>query len=481
MKSMYHAGSYINGSIIKGKNGLAHHVRSPYDGSVVGTVDYATVEDVEEAVATAERVFQSTMKTMPAYRRSEILRKASDLLEARREDYARVLAQEAGKPIRDGRAEVGRAVQLLRFASDEAKTMHGELVPMDAAIGGENRLGMVRRYPLGVVAAITPFNFPLNLVLHKLAPAIAAGNTVVLKPSEKTPFSAVMLAKLLEEAGLPAGALNIIQGSGAELVPSLVTNSRVQKVTFTGSAPVGLGIKKMAGLKKVTLELGSNSPNIIFDDGNLVKAAKSLVKGAFAFSGQVCISAQRIYIHRSVYQSFLDIYIPLVNQLVIGDPLMEETDLGPMITEEAAIRAEQWIREAEHQGAVVLVGGKRTGTMLEPTVLTDVTPEMKVVCKEIFAPVVSVIPFDTEEEVIRLANASDYGLQAGVFTTNINRALRIADQLETGGVWINEISTYRQDNQPYGGVKLSGTGKEGIKYAVEEMTEMKFIGIHYSE
>ncbi|WP_028552597.1 aldehyde dehydrogenase family protein [Paenibacillus sp. UNC451MF] len=478
MNSKLQAGSFINGKEMFGNGRAVHDVRSPYDGAIIGTMEYASLEDVVNAIAAAERVFHSTMKILPAYRRAEILSKASDLLEERVEDYALMLAREAGKPIRDGRAEVGRAVQLLRFASDEAKTMHGELVPMDAAIGGENRLGMVRRYPIGVVAAITPFNFPLNLVLHKLAPAIAASNTVVLK--EKTPFSAIMLAKLFHEAGLPAGALNVIQGRGEELVPTLVTNSFIRKVTFTGSASVGLSIKQMAGLKRVTLELGSNTPNLIFEDGNLNKAAQSLVKGAFAFSGQVCISAQRIYIHRSVYQSFLDSYIPQVNQLVLGDPLHEETDLGPMITEEAAIRAEQWIKEAQSQGAIVITGGKRSGTMLEPTVLIDVTPEMKVVCKEIFAPVVSIIPFDTEEEVVRLANASDYGLQAGVFTDNINRALRIADQLETGGVWINEISTYRQDNQPYGGVKLSGTGKEGVRYAVEEMTEMKFIGIHYS-
>ncbi len=481
MSSMLRAGSIINGKEVIGKDSSVHNVKNPYTGEAIGTIEYASKEDVEAAVATAHQVFHSVMKTMPAYRRAEILRKASDLLEARTEAYAIMLAKEAGKPIRDGRAEVGRAVQLLRFASDEAKTMHGELVPMDAAIGGEQRLGMVRRYPIGVVAAITPFNFPLNLVLHKLAPAIAAGNTVVLKPSEKTPFSAVMLAKLFEEAGLPSGALNVIQGAGAELVPTLVTNPLVQKVTFTGSSQVGLSIKQMAGLKKVTLELGSNSPNLIFEDGDLDKAARSLVKGAFAFAGQVCISAQRIYVQRAVYPSFLERYIPMVEQLVSGDPLQEVTDLGPMITEEAALRAEQWIREAESQGATVLTGGKRKGTMLQPTVLTGVTHDMKVMCQEVFAPIVSVLPFDTEEEGIRLANDSDYGLQAGVFTRNISRALRIADQLDTGGVWINEISTYRQDNQPYGGVKLSGTGKEGIRYALEEMTEMKFIGIHYAE
>lgn len=469
--------SIVNGKEVINTSGKTMEVISPYNGEVVGKVHLASQEDVKSAIETAHQVFHKTMKKMPAYRRADILRKTADLLEERTEEFANLLGLEAGKPIRDGRGEVGRAVQVLRFAADEAKKIEGELVPMDAAIGGENRIGMVRRHPIGVVSAITPFNFPLNLALHKLAPAFAAGNTVVLKPAGKTPISSFKLVKLFEEAGLPTGALNLVIGNGSEVGDLLVTDNLISKVTFTGSPSVGIKLRQQAGLKKVTLELGSNSPNIIFKDGDLNAAATGLVRGAFAFSGQVCISAQRIYVQREVYQSFLDQYISLVEKLVIGNPLEETTDIGPMISEKEAIRAEAWIREAVNVGAKIVTGGKRVGTLLEPTVLVDVTPDMKVVCEETFAPIVSVIPFDTEEEVIDMANDSVFGLQAGVFTSDINRAMRVADALETGGVWINETSTYRQDNYPYGGVKLSGVGKEGVKYAIEDMTEIKFVGI----
>ncbi|MFP3121879.1 aldehyde dehydrogenase family protein [Ectobacillus funiculus] len=469
--------SLVDGKVVTQTEERIMDVISPFNGEVVGKVYLASREDAERAIESAHRVFHETMKKMPAYRRADILRKAADLLEERTEEFARILVLEAGKPIRDGRGEVGRAVQVLRFAADEAKKIEGELVPMDAAIGGENRIGMVRRLPIGVISAITPFNFPLNLALHKLAPAFAAGNTVVLKPAGKTPLSAYMLVKLFEEAGLPEGALNLVIGNGSEIGDVLVTDSRISKVTFTGSPAVGIDLRRKAGLKKVTLELGSNSPNIIFDDGDVNAAAAGLVRGAFAFSGQVCISAQRIYVQRGVYQDFLDQYISLVEKLVIGNPTEETTDIGPMISEKEAIRAHEWINEAVKAGAKIATGGNREGTLLEPTVLVDVTPEMKVVCEETFAPIVSVIPFDTEEEVIAMANDSVFGLQAGVFTSDINCAMRVADGLETGGVWINETSTYRQDNYPYGGVKLSGVGKEGVKYAIEDMTEIKFIGI----
>lgn len=469
--------SLVNGEAVFQEVEKSMEVTSPFNGEVVGKVILASQEDAKIAIESAHRVFHETMKKMPAYRRADILRKTADLLEERTEEFARVLALEAGKPIRDGRGEVGRAVQVLRFAADEAKKIEGELVPMDAAIGGENRIGMVRRYPIGVIAAITPFNFPLNLALHKLAPAFAAGNTVVLKPAGKTPLSSYMLVKLFEEAGLPKGALNLLIGNGSEVGDVLVTDSCISKVTFTGSPSVGINLRKKAGLKKVTLELGSNSPNIIFNDGDVNAAALGLVRGAFAFSGQICISAQRVYVQREVYQTFLDQYVVLVKELVLGNPLEETTDIGPMISEKEAIRAEEWIHEAVKAGARIATGGKREGTLLEPTILVDVTADMKVVCEETFAPIVSVIPFDTEEEVIAMANDSVFGLQAGVFTTNINRAMRVADNLETGGVWINETSTYRQDNYPYGGVKLSGVGKEGVKYAIEDMTEIKFVGI----
>ncbi|WP_082595456.1 aldehyde dehydrogenase family protein [Paenibacillus sp. Soil750] len=473
-----HAGSIIDGQELKGGSRQTKEVRNPYSGEVVGKIDYVEDGDLDRAIATAERVFHETMRHIPAYQRSAILRKTADLLEARSEEFARTLVLEAGKPIRDARGEVGRAVQVLRFASDEAKALGGELVPMDAAVGGENRIGMVRRYPLGVVAAITPFNFPLNLVLHKLAPAFAAGNTVVLKPADKTPLSSIALAHLFAEAGLPKGALNVVLGRGSTIGEPLVTDPRIAKVSFTGSVPIGLQIQKWAGLKKLTLELGSNSPNLIFDDADLDAATAGLVRGAFAFSGQACISVQRIYVQSSVYNDFLVKFVKLVKQLQVGDPMLESTDIGPMISEDEAKRAEAWVREAELDGAAILRGGRRNGTVMEPTVLANVKSNMKVVCQEVFAPIVSIIPFETEEEAVRMANDSDFGLQAGVFTNNINRALRLADQLVTGGVWINEISTYRQDNHPYGGVKLSGIGKEGVKYAIQDMMESKFIGIH---
>ncbi|GAA4708018.1 aldehyde dehydrogenase family protein [Brevibacillus fulvus] len=479
-ESCYYFGSFIDGQEVKSDDRATLEVRSPYDNRLVGKICCATKEDAEQAITVAQRVFHETMKKMPAYRRSDILRKTADLLESRTEQFANLLVLETGKPIREARVEVDRAVQVLRFASEGAKRIHGEEIQLDSARGGENQLGLTRRNPIGVVVAITPFNFPLNLVLHKVAPAIAAGNAVVLKPAEKTPLSPVFLYKLLLEAGLPAGALNIVMGPGQDLADPLVTDPRVKRVTFTGSGFVGWKLKELAGHKNVTLELGSNAPNIVFADADLDAAAGALVRGAVVTSGQACISVQRVYVQRPVYEALLDKLVDGVKALRVGDPLDEATDVGPMITEAAAARAEEWIQEAVRQGAIVRAGGKRQGTLLEPTVLTDVTPEMKVVCQEIFAPVFSVIPFDDEEEAVAQANDSELGLHAGVFTKDINRALRVADALETGGVWINEASIRRYDHIPYGGVKQSGIGKEGVAYAIEEMTELKFIGIKLS-
>ncbi|RKQ35779.1 aldehyde dehydrogenase family protein [Oceanobacillus halophilus] len=475
VKTFYY-GSFINGEERKkGKNEL--EVINPYNQEIIGKIACATVDDVKDAVKCAEQVFQETMKKMPAHERSNILRRAGDLLETKSETFAEVLALEAGKPIREARGEVSRAVQVLRFSSEGAKSIYGEQIPMDSASGGENQIGITKRVPLGVVAAITPFNFPLNLVLHKVAPAIAAGNTVVLKPAEKTPFSSVMLYQLFEEVGLPNGVLNIVMGPGQELVEPLVTHPKVKKVSFTGSGVVGWKINEMAKRKKVTLELGSNAPNIIFEDGDLDNAVNAITMGGYTFAGQACVSAQRIYVHEEVYDKFLGKLVAKVNTLELGNPLEESTEMGPMITEDAAQRAESWINEATVKGAKVLTGGNRKGALLEPTVIANVTPEMKVVCAEVFAPIVSVIPFKTEDEVIAFANDTDLGLHAGVFTRDINRAMRVADSIETGGVWINEVSVRRYDHIPYGGVKNSGIGKEGVKYAIEEMTDSKFIGI----
>ncbi|MGY4689566.1 aldehyde dehydrogenase family protein [Salibacterium sp. K-3] len=474
-------GSIIDGVERTTSRQPSMYVKNPYNQEQLAELTLADEQDVQEAVQNSRDTFHAVMKQMPAHERADILRMAADILQERSESFAEVIMLEAGKPIRHSRAEIDRSIQVLRFASELSKHITGEVLPMDAAVGGTGRKGFVKREPLGVVGAVTPFNFPLNLSLHKIAPALAAGNTVVYKPAEKTPLSAYKLVQLLQEAGLPKGALNLIIGTGKETGVPLTRDNRVQKITFTGSLPVGRSILETAGFKKVTLELGSNSPNLIFDDADLDRAVEALVKGAFAFSGQVCISAQRIYVQNAVYETFLERYVQQTESLNVGDPAEETTDIGPMINEEEAERAKQWIDDAAAKGAVIQTGGRQNKTMLAPTIMTDVTSNMKITAEEVFAPIVSVIPFETEEEAVAMANDSIYGLQAGVFTKDINRAFRTADRLETGGVWINDISTYRQDNHPYGGVKQSGIGKEGVKYAIEDMTEQKFIGINLQQ
>ena len=475
---MLNIASIIDGQRTNTENRTTIDVTNPFNGEIIATVSCATVEEVMEAVERAQYTFKKTMEVMPAHERGRILRNAAQLLEERKEQFAQTICVEAGKPIIEARTEVMRAIQLLLFASEESKRLHGEQIPMDSAIGGEGMLGFVKRVPLGVIVAITPFNFPLNLVLHKVAPAIAAGNTVVLKPAEKTPLSSILIHDLFIEAGLPKGALNILQGPGPEVVEPLIKHPLVKKVTFTGSGKVGWHIKKLADKTPVTLELGSNAPNIIFADANLEHAAAMLTLSGFTFAGQACVSAQRIYVHRDVYEPFATLLQQKVEALVLGDPTLETTQLGPMITEEAATRAESWIQEAVKQGAVVRTGGERFNrTFLKPTIIENVTDTMRVVCEEVFAPIVTLIPFEDEEDVLRQANNSTYGLQAGVFTTDINRAFRFAERLEVGGVWINESSVRRYDHMPYGGIKESGTGKEGIRYAIESMTNLKFIGV----
>ncbi|MBN9653992.1 aldehyde dehydrogenase family protein [Halobacillus sp. GSS1] len=470
-------GSIINGEEHQEDSRETMIVKNPYNEEIVAELALAKEEDLNKAIDNSYDTFHQTMKKMPAHDRADILLKASKLLEERKDDFAETITKEAGKPLQFSQGEVLRSVQVLRFAAEEAKHIEGKVIPMDAAIGGENRIGFTKRVPLGVVAAITPFNFPLNLTLHKVAPAIAAGNTIVLKPAEKTPVSAYKLVQLLHEAGLPQGALNFLLGTGKEIGDPLVKHDKIHKVTFTGSLPVGRTIRENAGFKKVTLELGSNSPNILFEDADLDYAVSSLVKGAFAFSGQVCISAQRIYVHQNIYERVLRAFIEKTEALKIGDPMEEDTDFGPMINEDEAKRAKMWIDDAVDNGAKVETGGERDGTLLKPTIMTNVKSDMKIIAEEVFAPIVSVIPFSSENQVVHQSNDSIYGLQAGIFTRDIDRAFRVADQLEMGGVWINEMSTYRQDNHPYGGVKKSGIGREGVQYALEDMTELKFYGI----
>lgn len=475
---MQHIGSIINGQQRKSTPPTIDVV-NPYNQQKLAEISSATLAEINEAIESAHHTFEQTMKSMPAHARSNILRKASQLLEQRSEQFATLISKEAGKPIVEAHGEVLRAMQVLLFASEEAKRLNGEQITMDSAIGGEQQLGFTKRVPLGVIVAITPFNFPLNLALHKIAPAIAVGNTVVLKPAEKTPLSAMLLYELLVEAGLPIGALQIIQGAGIDVVEPLVTHPFVKKVTFTGSGQVGWHIKSLVPKIPVTLELGSNAPNIIFADANLDEAVHTMAMAGFTFAGQACVSAQRIYIEQSVYEEVVTKLQAKLEALKMGDPLNSETQLGPMITEDAAKRIEASVQQAVVQGASIRTGGKRHATFFEPTIIEQTEPDMAIVCTEVFAPLVVTIPFTDEQQVLQAANDTKYGLQAAVFTSNLRRAFNFAEQLQYGGVWINEASVRRYDHMPYGGVKESGTGKEGVRYAIEGMSDIKFIGVKF--
>ncbi len=467
----------INGHWTKISEGMTGtgfiEIKAPYDGKLIGSVPEASFEDVNYAITAADTAFRETKLTPDE--RFEILSKTSRLLEERRDKIARTLAEEAGKPVKDARAEVSRAVQTFLTSAEEAKRIHGEVVPVEASKGSENRIAFTMRVPVGPVCAISPFNFPLNLVAHKVAPAVAAGNTVVLKPSSLTPFSAIHLGEAMMDAGLPPGHLNIIFGHGDTVGEWLLADKRFAFYTFTGSQSVGTHIRNTIGLRRSTLELGSNSATIIHNDADIEKAAQACARAAFAYAGQVCISLQRILLHRDIKGRFLDKFIPAVEKLKSGNPLDETTDVGPMITEEAAIKAEEWINEAVTKGAELLCGGKRNGSMVQPAVLTNVDKGMRVVCYEAFAPVVTVQEYSTIEEAIAIVNDSEFGLQAGIFTSDIKTAFEVARKAQVGGVMINDTSMYRVDPMPYGGVKSSGIGREGPKYAIEEMTDTKIV------
>jgi acyl-CoA reductase-like NAD-dependent aldehyde dehydrogenase len=454
-------------------------VRNPFTGDVLAKVPEASSENVKSAVEAARKAFMQ--EKIPAYRRSEILENASQLIARNKEYLAIIISKESGKPIRSSRNEVDRAVLTFKFASEEAKRIGGEIVPMDAAPGYEKHFGFYIREPVGVVVALTPFNFPLNLVAHKVAPALAAGNTVVLKPASATPLCSLELGEILMEAGLHSGAFNIVTGKGSSVGEALVSNEGINMVTFTGSPPVGRRIKRLVGMAKVTLELGSNSAAIIDESADLESAVPRCVTGAFSYSGQVCISIQRLYVNKNIFDRFLDKFIQKVEELKIGPPLSEDTDIGPMINEEAAKKVQAWIQEAEKEGARVITGGRREGSFLMPTVLTDIKPDMKIMCLEAFAPVVSIVPFERFDEAIEMVNNSIYGLQAGVYTKDINNAFKAIRKIQVGGVMINEIPTFRADHMPYGGIKESGIGREGLKFAVEEMTNIKMVSFNMGE
>jgi acyl-CoA reductase-like NAD-dependent aldehyde dehydrogenase len=449
-------------------------IRVPYDGSPAGTVFQAGPEQVDAAIVAALKAFPA-MRALSRHERSSILYRAHGLLAERREEMAKAISSESGKPIREARGEVDRGLFTLLFSAEEAHRLHGEEVPMDAHPGGKGKMGLLIREPLGVIAAITPFNFPLNLSLHKIGPALAAGNTVVHKPASTTPISAILLARIFHDAGLPAGALNVITGPGGSIGDALTFDPRIAMVTFTGSPEVGQRIRNLAGMKRVTLELGSNSAVIIEADADLDKAVPKCVAGAFAHSGQVCISIQRIFAQESVRDEVASRMAELTGKLRIGHPLDDETEVSSLITEAEAKRVETWIAEARDAGAKVVTGGKRRGATLDPTVLTGVPAGASLSAKEAFGPVVSVNSYQTLDDAISMVNQSDYGLQAGMYTRDIDKAFRAAREVHVGGFHINEIPAFRVDQMPYGGVKLSGTGREGPRYAVEEMTELKLI------
>ena len=449
-------------------------VTSPYSGEVVGRVAKGGANETRRALDAAARVLETPL---PAHKRAEILVRVAGLIGKRHEELARTISEEAGKPIKAARTEASRAMSTYTFAAVEARKLAGEMVPMDAAQAGEGKLGFTLRKPIGIVGAISPFNFPLNLVAHKLAPALAAGCPVVLKPASATPLSALMLAELELEAGLPPGWLSVVVGSASEIGDVIVEDPRVKLITFTGSGPVGWGLQERAPKKRVKLELGNSTPVVVAADADVDATASKLAANAFMFAGQSCISVQRIYVERPVYDAFVQAFLPKVEALKVGDPLDDETDVGPVIDDGARKRILSWIEDAEKSGAKVLTGGREVDGLIRPTVLGEVADDQKVSCEEVFGPLVVVNPVDSVDEAIERANGTRFGLQAAVFTASIDTALRAADGLEFGGVMVNEAPTFRSDQMPYGGVKDSGNTKEGPAWAVREMTEERLVVI----
>jgi acyl-CoA reductase-like NAD-dependent aldehyde dehydrogenase len=453
------------------ETGEWQEVKSPYSGDVVGRIAKADAGLARHAVDAAGEAMR---EPLPAHRRAEILDRVAHLLEEREDEVAETICAEAGKPMKAARIEAQRAVSTYTISAAVARTLAGELIPMDASPAGAGKIAYTMRLPIGIVGAISPFNFPLNLVAHKIAPALAAGCAVVLKPASQTPMSALLLAELEQEAGLPAGWLNVLVGPASAIGDVLVEDERVRMITFTGSSGVGWDLRARAAQKKVTLELGNSTPVLVEADADVEDAAARLAQHAFSFAGQSCISVQRIYVRREALDSFLAAFVPRVEALKVGDPADPETDVGPVIDAGNKERIAAWIEEAKTQGATVLAGGEEDG-LLRPTVLGDVRPDMKVVCEEVFGPVCTVTPYDSLEEAFELANGTKFGLQAGIFTGSVQTALRAGRDLEFGGVVVNEAPTFRADQMPYGGVKASGNTKEGPPHTVREMTEERLV------
>ena len=463
-RKLYVAGEWI-------ETGEWFEVRSPYSGEVVGRVAKAGAEETRRAIDAAERAMQ---EPLPAHKRAEILVRVAGALGRRHDEVARLISDEAGKPMKAARVEARRAMSTYTFAAVEARRLAGEMVPMDAAQAGEGKLAFTLRRPIGIVGAITPFNFPLNLVAHKPAPALAAGCPVVLKPASQTPLSALLLAELEEEAGLPPGWLNVVAGSASEIGDVLVSDERVKAITFTGSGTTGWGLKERAPKKRVNLELGNATPVIVCADAPEVTAEK-IAANAFSYAGQSCISIQRVYVMQEAWDDFLRKFVPNVEALKIGDPADEDTDVGPVIDQDARERILEWIRETS--GEVVTGGDTTDDGLITPTVIVNPDRADKVSCEEVFGPVVTLVRTTSLDEAIELANSTRYGLQAGIFTGSLNAALTAAQRLEFGGVTVNEAPTFRADQMPYGGVKDSGNTREGPHYAVRELTEERLVVI----
>jgi len=449
-------------------------VRDPFDNSLVDTVPRATAADVDAALAAAVKGFEVARK-MTVYDRAQVLFKTAAIVQGRLEEFAITIAREGSKTIREARKEARRCVNTLTISAEEAKRIQGETIPFDSFPGGEKRVGYYQRVPIGVVLAITPFNDPLNLVAHKLGPAVAAGNAVILKPATVTPLSALKLTEAFVEAGLPPLVLQTITGHGAEIGDPLVADPRVRMISFTGGLEAGQRITTLAGIKKIGMELGSNSPVIVWSDADIRWAAESCVSGAFWAAGQNCIGVQRIYVHRDVYDVFRDGMVEFTAKYKIGDKMKESTDMGPMITEGEAKRVERWVAEAKQAGAKVLIGGGRTGALMQPTVLENVPKSATIHREEVFGPTVNLYPVGSAEEALAEANSLPFGLHAALFTRDVDMAFKLALGLDAGGVMINDSTDYRLDSMPFGGIKNSGLGREGIKFSLQEMTEPKVI------
>lgn len=464
-------GALVNGTWLK--TGDAIEVHSPYDDALVAVVHRAGPKEIEQAIAVAVDVFQLTRK-LPSWKRAEVLMKVSQGITARREDLARTIALEAGKPIRTARLEVDRAAFTFQVASEESKRIYGEIVPLDWLPGNEGRVAQVMHVPLGPIAGIAPFNFPLNLVAHKAAPAMAAGNPIILRPSSATPVSALTLGEIVLESGWPEGGFAVVPSTTSDAGP-LIEDHRIKLLTFTGSPTVGWALKNRAGMKRVTLELGGNAGVIVHTDADIKYAAERVAWGGFSFAGQSCISVQRVYIAQEVYEEFVGELVHRVKGLVLGDPLDEKTDVGPMIDMSATKRLESWVREATLGGAEVLVGGTPNGTLFAPTILASLQESMTISCQEAFGPVVGLYPYTDVHQAIKNVGYSQFGLQAGIFTKDMKIVQEAFDEIEVGGLMVNDVSTFRIDHMPYGGVKQSGLGREGLRYAIEEMSEMKLL------